>query len=72
LLSLRQHWDVLLTAICFLVIGLVELSRPNVRPSGTGKLIRGLLWDAFGNLGVAMNWWFLGAVLTFIIFFKKK
>ena len=70
--GLRRHWDAALTGFCFLVIGLVELSGPNVRPTGRWKLIGGLLWDAYGNAGVAMIWWTIGAMVTTIVFFKRK
>jgi len=69
---MRRHWDAGLTGFCFFVIGLIELYKPNVRPTGRWRLIGGFLWDAFGNAGIAMIFWLIGVWLTAILVFSRK
>lgn len=69
---IRRHWDAALIGFCFFVIGLIELYKPNVRPTGRWRLIGGFLWDAFENAGIAMIFWLIGAWLAAILVFRRK
>ena len=71
LIFLKKNFDVIAVGGVFFIIGILELLKPNIRPTGRWHLIGGFLWDRFGNLGVSFIIWALGVIVV-VGFLKNK
>lgn len=69
---LKHNVYILLAAAVFFVIGLLEIFKPEVRPSGRWQIITGPLWDSFGNLGLSFFTWALGGIVVIGLIFRRK